>query len=51
MQFNREGKKMLTVIQTMCMENYAAHNGFDGNFHSEDLHRRLIVLLDQCKRM
>ena len=24
---------MITVIQTMCRENYAAHNGFDGNFH------------------
>ena len=24
---------MQTVIHTMCMENYAAHNGFDGNFH------------------
>ena len=24
---------MITVIQTMCMENYAAHGGFDGNFH------------------
>ena len=23
---------MITVIQTMCMENYAAHQGFDGNF-------------------
>lgn len=23
---------MITVIQTACMENYAAHNGFDGNF-------------------
>lgn len=22
----------VTVIQTMCRENYAAHNGFDGNF-------------------
>jgi hypothetical protein len=30
---NTEGKKMVTVIQTMCRENYAAHNGFDGNFH------------------
>lgn len=28
----KEGKKMITVIHTMCMENYAAHNGFDGNF-------------------
>jgi len=24
---------MITVIQTACMENYAAHNGFDGNYH------------------
>jgi hypothetical protein len=24
---------MITVIQTACMENYAAHQGFDGNFH------------------
>ena len=23
---------MITVIQTACMENYAAHQGFDGNF-------------------
>lgn len=24
---------MKTVIRTICNENYAAHNGFDGNFH------------------
>ena len=24
---------MKTVIQTMCRENYAAHNGFTGDFH------------------
>ena len=24
---------MITVIKTACRENYAAHNGFDGNFH------------------
>ena len=24
---------MITVIQTMCMENYAAHQGFDGSYH------------------
>jgi len=24
---------MITVIQTMCMENYAAHNGFTGEYH------------------
>jgi hypothetical protein len=24
---------MITVIQTMCRENYAAHNGFTGDFH------------------
>lgn len=23
---------MITVIKTACRENYAAHNGFDGNF-------------------
>ena len=24
---------MITVIETMCRENYAAHTGFDGTFH------------------
>jgi len=24
---------MITVIQTMCRENYAAHNGFTGEYY------------------
>ena len=28
----KEGK-MITVIQTMCRENYAAHNGFTGEYY------------------
>jgi len=33
MSTNKKEGKMITVIQTMCRENYAAHNGFTGEYY------------------